>query len=210
MNIRYLSHSGFVIDDLVVDPFLSGNPLAPVNAGKVKCRIVCVTHDHSDHIGDAFRIARSNKATLVAIHEIAVEAEKKKLKAEGMNLGGSISTGDWKIKMTEALHSSNLGAPCGFIFEKGGKKIYHAGDTGLFAGMSFLRDENIEVAMLPIGGRYTMDIYDALRAIEMIRPKIVIPMHYNTFPGIEADPNELKIESPVSVEILKPGGETIV
>lgn len=210
MKIKYLSHSGFLIDDLVVDPFLTGNENAPVKPGDVACRVVCITHDHKDHIGDAFNIAKTNKATVVAVHEIAVEAEKKKLAAEGMNMGGNIEVAGWKIKMIQAVHSSSLGSPAGFVLEKDGKKIYHAGDTALFTSMSFLEADDIDIALLPIGGRYTMDVEDALIAITLIKPKLVIPMHYNTFPEIKVDPNELKDDSPVPVKILKPGQETEV
>ncbi len=207
MKIKYLSHSGFLIDDLVIDPFLTGNELAPVKPGDIKCNIVCVTHDHRDHIGDAFEIARKNKATVVAIHEIAVDAEKKKLKTEGMNIGGTVEAGGWSIKMVQAVHSSWFGSPCGFILEKEDKKVYHAGDTALFTSMSLLEAEDIDVALLPIGGRYTMDTSDALVALSLIKPKLVIPMHYDTFQKIKADPNELKANSPVPVSILKPGEE---
>lgn len=209
MKVKYLGHSSFLIENLLIDPFISGNPKANINPDDIRCDIICITHDHSDHLGDAFEIARRNNATIVAIHEVAVLAQKKGLKAEGMNIGGTIEIGEWTIKMVNAQHSSNLGHPAGFILKnkESGKTIYHAGDTGLFGDMKLIGEEGIDIAMLPIGDRYTMGVNDAVKATEFIKPKIVIPMHYGTFPVLVGKPEDLKRLCPVKVEIFKIGEE---
>ncbi|MCD6367604.1 MAG: metal-dependent hydrolase [Candidatus Aenigmarchaeota archaeon] len=209
MKVKYLGHSCFLIEDLLIDPFISGNPKATVRPEEIKCKIICVTHDHSDHLGDAFEIARANDAVIVAIHEVAVLAQSKGLKAEGMNIGGSIEIGDWKIKMVEAKHSSDKGHPAGFILfnKKFNKTIYHAGDTGLFGDMKLIGDEGIDIALLPIGDRYTMGVDDAVKAVNLIRPKIAVPMHYGTFPVLTGTPDDFKEKSPVRTEIFEIGEE---
>jgi len=209
MKIKYFGHSAFLIEDLLTDPFLSGNPKCRTTPDEVSCNIICLTHDHDDHLGDTFEIGKRNNSVIVAIHEIAKYAASKGLRTEGMNIGGTIIVDDWYIKMVEALHSSNMGHPAGFILKhrEFNKTIYHAGDTGLFSDMRLIGDEGIDIAMLPIGDRYTMGIKDALRAVDLIRPELVIPMHYGTFPAISVNPGEFKQDCPVKVEIFKPGEE---
>ncbi len=209
MKIKYFGHSAFLINNLLIDPYIRENPMCNEKIEDIKCDIICVTHDHGDHLGDAFDIARENDATIVAIHELAVEASKGGLKTEGMNIGGKIKIGDWSIKMVNALHSSNLGHPAGFVLKnlRENKTIYHAGDTGLFGDMKLVGDEGIDVAMIPIGDRYTMGVEEAVTAVELLRPRIVIPMHYNTFPLIKADPTKLKEKVSVKVVIMNPGDE---
>ena len=209
MNITYFGHSAFLIEDLLTDPFLSGNPKCRTSPDEVSCNIICLTHDHDDHLGDAFEIGKRNNAVIVAIHEIANYAASKGLRTEGMNIGGTIIVGDWQIKMVEALHSSNMGHPAGFILKhmEFNKTIYHAGDTGLFSDMRLIGDEGIDIAMLPIGDRYTMGIKDALRAVDLIRPELVIPMHYGSFPAISVNPRDFKQDCRVEVDIFKPGEE---
>ena len=205
MKITYYGHSAFLVEDLLIDPYLSDSPLTDIQPEDIKCKIVCITHHHPDHIGDAFKIAEANDACIVAIHEISVEAGDKKLKTEGMNIGGSIDLGDWNIKMVLASHSSESGHPAAFVLKnkKHKQTIYHAGDTGLFGDMKLIGEIGIDIAMLPIGGRYTMDIDDALQAAEMIKPKAVIPMHYDTFPIIKANPEDFKKKYPRTTEIFK-------
>lgn len=203
MKVRYFGHSCFLIDNLLVDPFITGNPNCNVKKEDIKCDIICVTHDHPDHIGDAFQIAKNNNAVLVAIHEIAEEAASKGLRSEGMNIGGQIKVGEWEIKMVLALHSSSKGHPAGFVLRKEGKTFYHAGDTGLFGDMKLIGEEGIDIAMLPVGDRYTMGVKDALRAVDFIKPKIAVPMHYGTFPIINPDPGTFTESCPVKVEEFK-------
>ncbi|OQX00878.1 metal-dependent hydrolase, partial [Candidatus Parcubacteria bacterium A4] len=189
MEVKYFGHAAFLIEDLLIDPFLKSNPLFKENPENIKCKIICITHDN--HLGDAFDIARVNDATIVSIWQIANIAISNGLKVEAMNIGGWLKIGNWKIKMTEALHSTSSGHAVGFILKNMDfdTTVYHAGDTGLFSDMKLIGEEGIDIAMLPIGDRYTMGVKDALRAVTFIKPKIVIPMHYNTYPIIEVDPD---------------------
>ncbi len=209
MKLKYFGHSAFLIEDLLIDPFLTGNPHCTTETGDVECNIICLTHDHDDHVGDAFEIGKRNNAVIVAIYDFAKDVSSKGVRTEGMNIGGTITVGDWDIKMVEALHSSNKGHPAGFILKhrKFNRTIYHAGDTGLFSDMKLIGDEGIDIAMLPIGDRYTMGIGDAVKAVELIKPGLVIPMHYGTFPAVEVDPEEFKRQCPVEVEIFQLGEE---
>ncbi len=201
MKIKFLGHSAFLIDDLLIDPFIKKNPLCPVKVGDINCKIICVTHEHWDHLGDAFEIAKKNKATVVGITDITKKADDKKLKTEQMNIGGSVNVGEWQITLVPATHLGNAG---GFILKKE-KTIYHSGDTGLFMDMMLIGEHNIDVALLPIGGRYTMDIEQAVEACKLLKCKKAIPMHYDTWDAIKVDPIEFKNKAPCEVVILKPG-----
>lgn len=206
MDIKFFGHSAFQLDNLVVDPFLTGNPLCNDKAEDVRCDIIALTHDHDDHLGDTWNIATQNKATLVTMYELATVGESKGIRSEGMNIGGAISVGDWRIKMTPAWHSSTLGHPAGFVFtHSSGLKIYHAGDTALFSDMKLIGDMGIDIAIIPIGDRFTMGIEDAAKAVELIRPKKVIPCHYNTFPLIDVDPQDFVKLCNCEVLVMKPG-----
>jgi len=215
MDIKFLGHAGFIVEGskrVVIDPFLTGNPSAALSADEIKdADYVIVTHGHGDHLGDAYQICKNTGATLVSIHEIAVDAESNGLKAEGMNRGGSIKLDGLIVHMTDAKHSSDLGHECGVVIEMDGKKVYHAGDTGLFMDMKLIGEFlKPDIAILPIGDRYTMGIESAVRAVEYIGAGKVIPMHYNTFPIIEVDPMEFKakVGNRAEVFILNPGEST--
>jgi len=203
LKIKFLGHSAFLIDDLLLDPYIKNNPLTPVKVEDLKCKIICVTHNHDDHFGDTIEIAKNNNAIVVGLFDTVKKAEREGVKVESMNIGGSLKIRDWKITLVPALHSGN---PSGFILKKE-KTIYHAGDTGLFMDMMLLGEYNIDVALLPIGGRYTMDIEQAVEACKFLRCKMAIPMHYNTWDIIKADPKEFKDKAPCEVVILKPGEE---
>lgn len=212
MEIVYCGHSAFFIKGskkVFIDPFLSGNPSATISPQDIKeCDVVIATHDHPDHLGDAFDICKNTGATFVSQHELAVQAQEMGLKAEGMNIGGTISVNGVKIHMTHALHTTKTGHPTGVIVTMDGHAIYHAGDTGLFFDMKLIGEMyKPEVALLPIGDRYTMGLTEALKAVEFIEPTYVIPMHYGTFPIIETDPEEFKnrVGELAKVIILKPG-----
>ncbi len=180
--------------------------------------IVAITHGHGDHLGDGIEIAKKNDATLVAIHEIAQYAAGKGAKAEGINMGGGVKVKNTEIIMTPAWHSSGLDetnfaiatCPAGLIINSG-KVIYHAGDTALFSDMKLIGElYKPDIALLPIGGRYTMDAKQAAMAAEWIKARVNIPMHYNTFDVIKQDPNEFKSlaeEKGAEVIILRPGEE---
>ncbi len=221
MKIQWLGHSAFLLhgkDRILIDPFLTGNPKAAVKAEEVDCDIICVTHGHFDHLGDAVAIARRTGAEVACIVEMSLYLEKCEVKATGFNLGGTIKLRDTKISMVPAFHSSSIGAPglefsaampTGMVIDSG-KVVYHAGDTAVFGDMKLVGDlYKPDVALLPIGGFFTMDPRQAALATKLIRPKIVVPMHYGTWPQIEQDPEEferlVKKESKAKVKIMMPG-----
>ena len=222
MKIKYLGHSALLVEDknfkALIDPFLKGNPQYKENKqDKKDITHVFVTHAHGDHIGDALSIAKENDALIIANAEICsiISYQDKDLRLHSMHMGGRYQFPFGTVKMTPALHGSGYhkngffqdgGNPCGFVIEINGKKLYHAGDTGLTYDMKLLEIENIDLAFIPIGGNYTMDIDDAVRAVDFIKPKITVPMHYNTFGLIKADPKEFKEKLPKNkVEIVSPG-----
>lgn len=219
MKIKFLGHSCFYLEDgsfkALIDPFMSDNPLSPVNPSEFQSIThIFVTHGHGDHLGDTEILAKNNHATVITNYEISCYLEKKDIKCHPMHIGGRTKFDFGMVKMTPALHGSGIptekglvygGNPCGFLIEVGGKKVYHAGDTGLTMDMQLLKIENIDVGLIPIGGNFTMDIDDAVRAVSFIGPKKVIPIHYDTFPLIHADPKEFKRKVKDSeVIILKP------
>ncbi len=212
MEITWLGHAAVKIKGdktIFIDPFLSGNPAASITSEEItEADMVVVTHDHSDHLGDAFPICKQTGATLVSQHEIAVMAESEGITAEGMNIGGTIEVKGIKIHMVQALHTAGIGAPTGVVIELDNKTLYHAGDTGLTYDMKLIGEFfHPDLSFIPIGDRYTMGINSAAKAVEFCQTKKVIPIHYNTFPLVEADPEEFKkkIGDTAEVIILKPG-----
>lgn len=215
MNIEFLGHAAFLITEdeytLLFDPFLTGNPLALKKPEDIKPTHIFVSHGHSDHLGDAISIAKASGAKVYTIFEMAEVFSKEGVEIQPGNLGGRLPAEFGSIKLIPALHGSGIagGHACGFVVDLKGKKIYFAGDTALFSDMSLLQSEEIELALLPIGDVFTMGIEDAAKAVEMIRPKNVIPMHYNTFPPIQKDPTEFQklVESKTDTKviIIKPG-----
>ncbi|MCJ7681158.1 MAG: metal-dependent hydrolase [Candidatus Aminicenantes bacterium] len=215
MNITWLGHAAVKIEGskiVYIDPFLTGNPSASLAAEQIqKADVVIVTHDHGDHLGDAFPICKRTGATLVAMHEIAVEAETQGICTEGMNIGGTINVFGVKVHMVTALHSADRGDPAGVVVELDGKTLYHAGDTGLTYDMKFIGDFfHPDLSFLPIGDRYTMGIQSAVKAVEFTQTKKVVPIHYGTFPLIATDPEEFKskVGNMAEVIILRPGEST--
>jgi len=206
MKLTYLGHSAVLIEEGsfkgIIDPFITGNNLCQIKPDDlVRITHVFVTHGHGDHLGNAVEIAKRNNSLIVANYEICIYLNKFNVKTHSMHIGGRKSFDFGKVKMTNALHGSGIsegdkmiygGNPCGFVIEINGKKIYHAGDTGLTYDMKLLEMESVDVAFLPIGGNYTMDLCDAAIAADFIKPKKVVPIHYNTFDLIKADPNEFK------------------
>jgi L-ascorbate metabolism protein UlaG (beta-lactamase superfamily) len=218
MKITWQGHSCFIVESdgksVIIDPFLNGNPTARIKPSDVRVNAVLVTHGHSDHLGDALEISKHNKAPVVGTFELVNYCMEKGATGHAMHIGGSHSFPFGKVKLTIAHHGSSadtgpLGNPCGFIISMGGKTVYHAGDTGLFSDMSLIGDTNkIDVAMLPIGDNFTMGIEDAVLAVGFLKPKTVIPMHYNTFDLIRQDPEVFRKSlagKDVMVEIMKPG-----
>lgn len=217
MKIKFLGHAAFLLSGektVLIDPFLSGNPSASVGPKDLPhIDMVLVTHGHGDHLGDAVQIAKGNDAVFVAMHEIALYAKAQGVVfIEPMNIGGTIEVQGVSITMTNALHSSDFEGgsahAAGFVIGMDGHRVYHAGDTGVFYDMNLIRELYVpEVALLPIGSRYTMGIREAVKAVEFIQPQIVIPMHYGTTPLIQRDPQEFKeaVKGRAHVVVLKPG-----
>jgi len=215
LDITYLGHSAVRIKGtkiVFIDPFLSGNPKAALAPEKITAAdVVVVTHDHGDHLGDAFAIAKRTGAVLVAMHETAVEAGSQGITSEGMNIGGTVEARGVKVHMVPALHSAGKGNAAGVVVEIDGKRIYHAGDTGLTYDLKLVGEFfHPDLSFIPIGDRYTMGPASAAKAVEFIKTKKVVPVHYGTFPLIAADPEEFKrlVGAAAEVLILKPG-ETI-
>jgi L-ascorbate metabolism protein UlaG (beta-lactamase superfamily) len=219
INLTYYGHSCFEIQTgptrIIIDPFLTGNPLASIKASDVRADFVLVTHAHGDHLGDAVDIAKATGATVVSNNEIAVYCEGKGAKTRPMHIGGSAEFPFGRVKLTIAHHGSAFpdssygGNPCGFIVTTSNKKIYHAGDTGLFYDMKLIGEEGIDVALLPIGDNFTMGADDALRAVKLLKPRVVIPMHYNTMDIIKEDPHSFRArvenETESKCVVLRPG-----
>lgn len=217
IKITWLGHSAVKIagsKTILIDPFITGNPSAPLpiaNIGQVD--MVFITHYHSDHVGDAFAICKKTGATLIAIHEIAVEAEAQKITAEGMNIGGTVTLHDIKFNMVPAMHSAMKGTAAGVVIEMDGRRIYHAGDTGLTYEMQLIGELfKPDLSFLPIGDRYTMGVNSAAKAVELLQTRRVIPIHYNTYAPISSDPLAFKarVGKKAEVIILTPGEEYIL
>jgi L-ascorbate metabolism protein UlaG (beta-lactamase superfamily) len=201
-RLQYLSHSAFLIETagkkILIDPFFTGNPKAPAEAKKIKADYILLTHGHGDHLGDGVQMAKDHGATIVAPNELAVWCGNKGCKVHPMHLGGAWNFDFGRVKLTIAHHGSAVagdkgweytGNPCGFLVTSEGKTVYHSGDTALFFDMKLIGEMNpIDVALLPIGDNFTMGITDAIKAVELLRPRRVVPMHYDTFDMIKAEP----------------------
>ncbi len=201
---------------LLVDPFFSGNPAAVVGADQIQADFILVSHGHNDHIGDTISIAKRTGATVVSNFEIANWVGEQGVETHPQHIGGGHSYPFGYLKLTQAMHGSCLpdgsygGNPAGFLLTtKDGKKIYLACDTGLFGDMRLIGDEGIDLAVLPIGDNFTMGPEDALRAVKLIQPKHVIPVHYNTWELIAQDPNSwaqrVRAETGAEAHVLEPG-----
>ncbi len=199
-RITFLGHACFLLQGedqpaLLFDPFLTGNPLAAVSPDKVKADYILVSHAHADHLGDAYPIARRNKATLISTAEIAGEADSEDVKSHALHIGGKHLFPFGYVKLTVALHGSGIagGHACGFVVNYCGKLIYFAGDTGLFGDMKLIGELTpLDLVLLPIGDNFTMGIEEAVLAASFLKAPLVIPCHYNTWPVIQADPEEFK------------------
>ncbi len=201
---------------LLVDPFLEGNPAAATTPAAVQADFILVSHGHGDHVGDALTIAKRTGATIISNFEIASWFEKQGASVHPQHIGGGHQHPFGYLKLTLALHGSALpdgsygGNPCGFLLTTNdGQKIYMAQDTGLFGDMKLIGEEGIDLAVLPIGDNFTMGPADALRAVKLLQPKIVVPIHYNTWGLIAQDAQawaqKVEAETNAQARVLKPG-----
>ncbi len=219
MDVRFLGHACFTLSDgdttLLLDPFLTGNPKAAISADEVAATTILLTHGHADHYGDTVPIAKRTGATVVAITEIAGELGNEGLDVRDCNLGGTAGF-DWGwVKLVPAWHTSTtpngtVTTPAGLLVSFAGKIVYHLGDTCLFSDLQLVGKRNpIDIALMCIGGHYTMDRHDAVDAAAFVGAKTVIPCHYGTFPAIDTDADAFKaeVESQTSsqVVVLAPG-----
>ncbi len=200
-KLTYLSHSAFLVEGsshkLLIDPFLTGNSLAKTKPEDIKCDYVLLTHAHGDHLGDSIEIAKNNDATVIATFELANYCQSKGTKSHPLHIGGGYNFPFGRVKLTIAHHGNStpdgdyMGEPSGLLITMDGKTFYHSGDTGLFLDMQLIGEMNdIDIAALPIGDNFTMGIDDAVKAAEFLKAKYYIPVHYNTFPVIEVNPEE--------------------
>ena len=220
-ELKFLGHACFMLcegkDAVIIDPFLSGNPIAATTVDQIRCQHVLVSHGHDDHLGDAVNIARQNSALVIATAEIARACGEKGVSAHAMHIGGKCNFDFGYLRITQAFHGAGIpgGHACGFIINFHGKTVYHTGDTGIFGDMALLgRLESIDVALLPIGDNFTMGPSDAAEAAGMIKPRLVVPMHYNTWPVIAQDPvpfkQEVESRFGIPVQILSPGSSLML
>lgn len=226
-SVRFLGQSGFIITStegkaIVIDPWITGNPTCPLKLEDIKAaHLLLVTHDHFDHTASAMDIAKKTMAMVIAQPETigrfkreAGLAEAQVVYGIGMNIGGNATVEGVTVTMVQAYHSSATGSACGYVIRlEDGTTIYHAGDTGIFEGMRLLRElYPLDLALLPIGGVFTMDAFQAAKALTLLKPKLVIPMHYKALPMVAPSPDEFvrlakKEASGVKVIVLEPGQE---
>ncbi|MCP1190902.1 metal-dependent hydrolase [Priestia flexa] len=221
MHISYHGHSVVKIETqgktILIDPFITGNGKTDLNAEDVQADYILLTHGHNDHVGDAVAIAKRTNAQVIAIAELATYLGWKGLNVHPMSIGGAYTFDFGKVKLTQAFHGSSYteeeskqivytGMPAGLLLTIEGKTIYHAGDTALYSDMKLLSDYHPDVAFLPIGDNFTMGPEDAAIAASWINAKLVVPIHYDTFPVIKQDPHEF-VQSLKGIEgkVLQPG-----
>ena len=220
-RITWLGHATVLIQtargtNILIDPFIAGNPMYPKDFRlPEKIHYILATHGHGDHIGDAVPVAAKHHSTVVAIYELAAYlAEKGAAQTIGMNLGVTVQLEDVAATMVEAKHSSAaqdergshyVGVAAGFVLTVAdGPILYHAGDTAVFGDMKLIRElYRPEVAMLPIGGHYTMGPKEAALAVRLLEPKVILPLHFGTFPPLKGTPDQLDALIDGGVEVVR-------
>lgn len=221
MKLSYHGHSIVKIETnghtILIDPFITGNERTDLVVENEKPNVILLTHGHNDHVGDTVALAKASNALVVAPNELAVYLGFQGLHTHGMNIGGAHEFDFGTVKFTKAFHSSSYqtednefiytGMPAGILFTAENKTIYHAGDTALFGDMKLIGDRHpIDVAFLPIGDNFTMGPADAAYAVELLNPKLTVPVHFNTFPPIQQDPLHFKnLVENHEVKIMTPG-----
>ncbi|MEH7108183.1 metal-dependent hydrolase [Bacillus sp. JJ1764] len=220
MRISYHGHSFVQIQSngktILIDPFIKGNSLTDLKVDEVKPDVIILSHAHNDHVGDTVELAKKNNALVVANYEIATYLGWQGIRTHGLHIGGSRQFDFGKVKLTLAFHGSSFekenelvygGMPAGILYMNEGKTVYHAGDTGLFSDMKLIGERHpIDVAFLPIGDNFTMGPEDAAYAAQLLQAKIVIPIHYNTFPPIKQDPQEfIQMLEEQNGKVMNPG-----
>jgi L-ascorbate metabolism protein UlaG (beta-lactamase superfamily) len=221
VDVRYLGHSCFELKagdtTVLVDPFLTGNPKAAASADEVEPDVILLTHGHADHLGDTVDIAKRRGITVLAITELADALSGEGLDVVDPNLGGTVAFEWGWVKLVPAWHTAvspggTPHTPAGLLIHIGDRLVYHLGDTCLFSDMQLIarRGDKVDLALVPIGGHYTMDRFDAVTAVGFIEPQQVIPCHYNTFPPIETDAEAFKSDVQNAgfsqVYVIEPGG----
>ena len=219
-KIIWYGHATFGLETanlhLLIDPYFTGNPAVKVTADQVPADFILVTHGHGDHIGDTVAIAKRTGATVISVAEICTWLRKQDIKTHAQHIGGGFNYPFGYLKLTNALHGSGLpdgsygGNPCGLLLTTlDDKKLYFAGDTGLFGDMQLIGEEGLDFAALPIGDNYTMGPADALRAVKFLQPKQVLPIHYSTFDLLKQDAaswaQQVEATTSARVHLLKPG-----
>lgn len=204
MKISYHGHSVVKVETkkhtILIDPFITGNELCDLDPNTVEADVILLTHGHNDHVGDTYEIAKRNDSLVVALNELAVYFGSKGLNTHPMNIGGKHDFDFGRVQFTQAFHGSSYeeedgtfiygGMPGGILLTIDGKTIYHVGDTSLFTDLKMIGEMNdIDIAFVPIGDNFTMGPEDALIAADWINAKVVVPVHYNTFPVIKQDPD---------------------
>ena len=219
MDVRFLGHACFELSDgdtrVLIDPFLTGNPKAAVSADELDPTTILLTHGHADHIGDTVSIAKRSGAKTVAIVEIAGELGEEGLDVADPNLGGTVQF-DWgSVKLVPAWHTSTtpkgtVNTPAGLVIDFKGTVVYHLGDTAVFSDLQLVgKRRAVDIALICIGGHYTMDRHDAVDAADLVGAKTIIPCHYDTFPPIETDAGAFQTDIEKQLDatcvVLEPG-----
>lgn len=217
MRVTFHGHACFLVETagarVLLDPFFTDNPQAVCRPDDIDCDCIVVSHGHEDHSCDALAIARRTGATIVANFEIAEYFAAKGATTHGLNPGGGWNFPFGRIKLTLAHHSSSieagpdpiyLGAPCGILLQADGRTLYHAGDTAVFLDMQLIGRAGLDLALLPIGDNYTMGPDDALLALDLLRPRLTVPMHYDTWPVIAQDAAAFAARAAAAGHVVRP------
>ena len=197
MKIKFLGHSCFLVQDqgiqILIDPFITNNPKSNISALALKPDIILLTHDHADHLGDTIDISKNSGALVITLFDLAEELSKYQINVLGGNLGGTIEHKGISFTFVNALHSSKIGTPVGFVIKLKNKTLYFAGDTNVFMDMKIIKDLYApEIVFLPIDGYFNMGPREAIYALKLLTPEIIIPMHYGTFPLLKGTPKQLE------------------